>query len=213
MSAQPTRNSIRGLVVGVFVVVLGVAAYQLFAHGTAMKAPGAEVSMMPAPEATPEPEPQLGSDTPAPGLELKDVTGKTVRLSDFAGKVVVLNFWATWCPPCRKEIPGFMELQKEYGPKGVQFVGVALDEEGLAKVKPYVEKNPFNYPVLIGDAKGVARYGEMNAIPVTYIIDRKGLIRFSRVGMVDKSVLLEKINPLLAEGSGVSRPSSPTKGQ
>ena len=174
-------------------MVSGYASLQLFAHGSKMKTPEVEASMAPAAEM------QVAVNKPAPSLELKDINGKTVRLSDYKGKVVVLNFWATWCPPCRKEIPDFIELQKQYGAQGVQFIGVALDEEGLAKVKPYTEKNPFNYPILIGDAKGVARYGEMNAIPVTYVIDRKGVIRQNYVGMRQKSALEGMITPLISE--------------
>ncbi len=142
---------------------------------------------------------QVGVNKPAPPLELKDINGKTVKLSDYKGKVVVLNFWATWCPPCRKEIPGFIELQNQYGTKGLQFLGVALDEEGLSKVKPYVDKNPISYPILIGDPKGVARYGEMGAIPVTFIIDKKGVIRQNYVGMRMKSVIESAVTPLMAE--------------
>jgi peroxiredoxin len=145
---------------------------------------------------------------PAPAFAMKDVNGKTVSLSDYRGKIVVLNFWATWCPPCRKEIPDFMELQSQYGPTGVQFIGIALDEEGLAAVKPYLAKSPISYPILVPekisdpnnpDSKAIAAYGDMTSIPVTFIIDRKGVIRTSYVGMRQKAVLESMLTPLVAE--------------
>jgi len=137
-------------------------------------------------------------DKPAPNFALKDMNGQTVHLSDYAGKVVVLNFWATWCPPCRKELPDFAELQQEYGSKGLQMLGIALDEEGLAKVKPFVDAAQMPYPVLLPNST-IIPYGEMNVIPVTFLIDRKGILRTHYVGMRQKGVLEQMIRPLLAE--------------
>ncbi len=136
---------------------------------------------------------------PAPDFELKDLQGNTVHLSDFKGKVVVLNFWATWCPPCRKEIPDFSELQKTLGGEGLQFIGIALDDEGAAKVKPWLEKNPVAYPILLPDTKVVASYGDMTSIPVTFVIDRKGMIRQNYTGLRQRAVLEGMLKPLLAE--------------
>lgn len=138
-------------------------------------------------------------DKPAPDFALKDVNGNTVHLSDFRGKVVVLNFWATWCPPCRKELPDFAEIQSEYGGKGLQFLGIALDDDGLSKVKPFVESAKIAYPILLPDASLAGKYGEMNVIPVTFLIDRKGVIRAHYVGMRKKDVLEDMVKPLLAE--------------
>ena len=141
---------------------------------------------------------QAVDDKPAPNFALTDMNGKTIHLSDFKGKVVVLNFWATWCPPCRKEIPDFIELQQQYKDKGLQFIGIALDEDGLAKVKPFVDASHITYPILLPNSS-IAPFGEMNVIPVTYLIDRKGVLRTHYVGMRQKSVLEEMVRPLLAE--------------
>ena len=93
--------------------------------------------------------------------------GKTVRSSDFAGKVVVLDFWTTWCPPCRAEIPGFVELQKQYGDKGLVIVGVSLDQQGPEVVTPFMKQFSMNYPVVMGDAKIVQAFGGIRGIPTT----------------------------------------------
>jgi peroxiredoxin len=132
----------------------------------------------------------------APDFNLKDVHGKTIHLADYKGKVVVLNFWATWCPPCRKEIPDFMELQSQFGSK-IQFIGVALDDEGLAKVKPFVDANNISYPIVIGDKLTVDKYGDMSAIPVTFVIDKNGKIAARYVGMRQKATVETMVKPLL----------------
>lgn len=141
------------------------------------------------------------ANTPAPDFELNDVNGNPFKLSNLRGKVVVLNFWATWCPPCRKEIPDFNELQAQYGDKGLQFVGVALDDEGLPKVKKWMSTNPVNYPVVVADANIRKAYGEMSAIPVTLLIDRAGNIRTKYVGMRQKAIVESMVAPMLAERS------------
>ncbi len=136
---------------------------------------------------------------PAPDFTLQDINGVTHRLSDYRGKVVMLNFWATWCPPCIKEVPEYSELQTEYGPQGLQVLGIALDDEGLSRVKPWVAKHTVDYPILLPDSKVTAAYGDMASIPVTFIIDRKGIIRTSYVGIRKKDVVEGIIKPVLAE--------------
>ena len=135
----------------------------------------------------------------APDFELKDINGVVHHLSDYHGKVVMLNFWATWCPPCVKEVPEYSDLQNEYGPQGIQFLGIALDDEGLPRVKPWIDKHTVSYPIMLPDAKVTAAYGDMASIPVTFIIDRKGIIRSSFVGIRKKDVVEGMIKPLLAE--------------
>lgn len=135
----------------------------------------------------------------APDFELKDLDGKVHHLSDYKGKVVILNFWATWCPPCKKEIPDFIEMQKQYEAQGVQFLGIAMDDEGLDKVKPWVASHNLSYPILLPDGKVAASYGEMSSIPVTYFIDRKGMIRQTFVGMRTRPIFEKDLTPLISE--------------
>jgi thiol-disulfide isomerase/thioredoxin len=136
---------------------------------------------------------------PAPEFTLKDINGADVKLSDFAGKTIVLNFWATWCGPCRREIPDFVALQEQYGKDGLQFIGVALDEQGVTVVKPFSEKLKVNYPSLIGSYDLFAKYGGSNAIPVTFLIDKKGNIRGNYVGMRPKESLEQMALALMRE--------------
>lgn len=133
----------------------------------------------------------------APSWELKNLDGKTVKSSDFDGKVVILDFWATWCPPCKAEIPGFVELQKQYGDKGLVVIGVSLDEQGPAVVKPFMKQFEMNYPVVMGDAKIVQDFGGIEGLPTTFIIDRTGNIVASHVGYAAKEAFEKEITPLL----------------
>jgi thiol-disulfide isomerase/thioredoxin len=134
----------------------------------------------------------------APDFSLKDLDGNAHKLSDYRGKVVVLNFWATWCPPCRAEIPTFIQEQKELGPN-VQFLGIALDDDGASTVKPWAASHGINYPVLLTDQNVTHDYGDINSIPATFYIDKQGRIRHAAIGAQEKSVLEENIKPLLAE--------------
>ena len=111
----------------------------------------------------------------APAWTLKGTGGRTVHLADFRGKVVLLNFWATWCPYCRVEMPGFIGLQEKYGPQGFVIVGVAMDEEPQA-VAPYVHKLGVNYLVVYGDAPVAVAYGGGPTLPTTFLIGRDGKI-------------------------------------
>ncbi|MGI8436303.1 MAG: TlpA disulfide reductase family protein [Chthoniobacterales bacterium] len=150
-----------------------------------------------ADETSAQPIANTGTNRVAPGWELKNLEGKPVKLSDFKGKVVVLNFWATWCPPCRREIPDLVALQKQYAGKGLVIVGVAMDEGGPATVKPFVEKMGINYPVVMGDQKTAAAYGGIEVIPTTFIIDKTGRIAAVRQGGADRAAFEEEIKPLL----------------
>jgi peroxiredoxin len=131
----------------------------------------------------------------APAFTLTDLNGKSVSLADFRGKVVILDFWATWCPPCKKEIPDFIELQKIYGSKGLQVVGIALDEP--YKVSAFVQNNGVNYTVLLGNDAITAKYGGIEGIPTTFVIDRKGKIVNRFEGFRPRDVFENEIKKLL----------------
>ncbi len=133
---------------------------------------------------------------PAFDFELKDSSGKTVRLSDFKGKVVVLDFWATWCPPCRKEIPGFVNLHNNYQARGVEVVGVSLDRS-WAPVKPFMQEYRINYTIVLGDQKLTEMYGGFTGIPTTFVIDRNGVIRDRHTGYMPESTFEEAVKLLL----------------
>ncbi len=118
------------------------------------------------------------------GAAFQDLDGKAHLLGEWRGKVLVVNFWATWCPPCLKEIPAFVELQRKFGPQGLQFVGVALDSR--EEVKAFVQKREINYPVLAGEEE-VARYmqeqgNNIGALPFTLVFDRTGALRHTQQG-------------------------------
>ncbi len=148
----------------------------------------------------------------APDFTLQDINGVSHKLSDYRGKVVMLNFWATWCPPCRKEIPEFAELQQEYGPAGIQFVGIAMDDEGLSTVKPWLTTHPVSYPILIPDGKVAGDYGVNSSIPVTFVIDKDGMIQSNFVGWREKPVVEAMFKSLLPNPSAAVVPSpTPTK--
>jgi peroxiredoxin len=123
----------------------------------------------------------------APDFALTNLSGQTVRLSDFKGKIVLLDFWATWCPPCRMEIPNFVQLQKQYADRGFTVLGIALDDEGAAVVKPLAQKLGVNYPLVIGNTQVAEAYGGIQALPTTFLIGRDGAILKTFVGARDKS--------------------------
>lgn len=138
----------------------------------------------------------LKPGTKAPAWILKNLEGEDVKSSEFKGKVVVLNFWATWCGPCIHEIPDFIEIQKELSDKGLTFVGVSLDQ-ATNPVTKYVKRTKVNYPVVMGDVDVVKDFGNFGGIPQTFVIDKEGIIRVSKTGLISKQKLLEGIKPLL----------------
>jgi thiol-disulfide isomerase/thioredoxin len=118
----------------------------------------------------------------APAWKLKDVDGKVVTSDQFKGKVVVLDFWATWCPPCKAEIPGYVGLQKKYGDDGLVFVGISVDEDGPDVVRKFIKEHAINYPVVMFSEDVVNAFGPIEGYPTTFIIDRDGMIRDKKLG-------------------------------
>ncbi len=133
----------------------------------------------------------------APEFALKDVSGKVVKLSDYRGKVVLLNFWATWCGPCKVEIPWFIGFEREYKDKDFAVVGVAMDEDGWKSVKPYMDDKKVNYPVVMGSEEASLLYGGVESLPTTFVIDRDGKIASVHIGLVSKNTYVEEISKLL----------------
>jgi peroxiredoxin len=133
----------------------------------------------------------------APSFSLKDADGRTVTLADYKGKVVLLNFWATWCGPCKIEIPWFADFEQKYKDRGFAVLGVAMDEEGWEIVKPYIAKNKVNYRILVGDDTTAQMYGGVESLPTTFMIDSSGRIASTHVGLVSKSDYENEIVQLL----------------
>lgn len=133
----------------------------------------------------------------APNFKLKTHEGKTVELAKLKGKLVIVNFWATWCPPCRREIPGFLDVYKQYKGKGLEIVGVALDEDGWSVVKPYVDRARMDYPVVVGDGNLANAYGGIESIPTTFVIDKKGNVARKHIGYMSKTDFENIVKSLL----------------
>ena len=133
----------------------------------------------------------------APEFTLKDADGKLVHLSDYKGKVVLLDFWATWCGPCRIEIPWFTEMQKKNKDRGFEVLGVSMDDEGWEVVKPFLADLKVNYRVVIGNDITAQLYGGVDALPTTFLIDRGGKIAAVHVGLASKKDLEDGVEQLL----------------
>jgi cytochrome c biogenesis protein CcmG/thiol:disulfide interchange protein DsbE len=139
----------------------------------------------------------LQKDDEAPGFTLKDTRGRLVRLGDYKGKVLLINFWATWCAPCQAEMPSLVELQKENRSRGLQIVGVTYPPQHRNSVLRVTRKFRLNYPVLFGTRSMTAAYHIGGVLPVTIVIDRDGKIRERILGTVDPEDFSEKVAPLL----------------
>jgi len=139
----------------------------------------------------------------APSFTVRDLSGRETSLSSYRGKVVLLNFWATWCEPCRKEIPRFIEFQKQYGSQGLQVLGVSLDDDAKP-VREFRDQFNVNYPIAMGDAKLAESYGGVLGLPITFIIDPQGRIAAKHVGAVDLSIVEQEIQRLLSGNKAAS---------
>lgn len=145
------------------------------------------------------PGPMLAHPKKAPDLALKDQRGRIVRLSGYRGKVVLLNFWATWCPPCRAEMPDLVRWQREYRDRGLQVIGVTYPPTSRVKVRQFVREVRGNYPILYGTKKTKTLFDEGDTLPITVVIDREGNIREVIEGILLVEEFEERIRPLLEQ--------------
>ncbi|HSK43796.1 MAG TPA: TlpA disulfide reductase family protein, partial [Candidatus Binatia bacterium] len=134
----------------------------------------------------------------APEFALEDSAGKTATLKDYRGRVVVLDFWATWCHGCKEEIPWFAEFERTYGAQGLSVVGVSMDDEGWKVVKPFIQEAKVPYRIVLGNDATAQKYG-IQAMPDTFLIDRQGKIAAAYTGMVDKDAVEKNIRAMIAE--------------
>jgi thiol-disulfide isomerase/thioredoxin len=146
---------------------------------------------------SPAPTAPQASAKPAPGFELPDLTGKTVKLSDSAGTVRLVDFWATWCAPCREEIPMFKDLHARYGSRGLTLIGIAMDDEGGSVVEPFVRENGMPYLNLLGNEAVASAWGPLRGLPTKFLVDKDGNIVETFFGPVPPKVLERKIESLL----------------
>ncbi len=172
---MPTRR----IVLIIIVIAIAVAVYEAGQHRSTAKGghPGA-------------------LDSPAATFSLQDLDGKPLSLASYRGKVVLLNFWATWCTPCRGEIPQFIDYQSKYGPQGLQLIGISMDDDAKP-VHDFYQQFKMNYPVAIGSATLAESYGGVLGLPVTFLIGRDGRIAAKYVGAAEMPVLQQKIESLL----------------
>lgn len=133
----------------------------------------------------------------APSLTLRDLRGRTLRLSDYKGQVVLVNFWATWCPPCRAEIPDLVKIQRDYKSRGLQVIGITYPPQTAKEVSRFARKLKINYPVALGTKETKALYDPGETLPLTVVIDREGNVRDLIEGILLPEEFEEKIKPLL----------------
>jgi thiol-disulfide isomerase/thioredoxin len=159
-----------------------------------------------APESSVARESQRFEPVPVPDFELEDMDGGMYSMEARKGKVVVINFWATWCGPCRFEIPELVELQEEYGPEGFEVLGISMDEGGFEVIRPFAQEMAINYPIVVDHGPVASQFGGIYGLPTTFIVDRNGLIQERIIGLVTR----RSLEPRLADpaiGAGVSERS------
>lgn len=141
------------------------------------------------------------SSPPAPPLTLKDIRGRQFSLSDYKGKVVLLNFWATWCPPCRTEIPDLIKMQAQYRDQGLRIIGITYPPEKISEVRRLMRKLGVNYRVAMGTKASKALFSSSDALPLTVVIDRDGAVRDVVEGIMYADEFEQKVKPLLSTQS------------
>jgi len=151
---------------------------------------------------------RLTQSSPAPDFSLESLDGKTTRLSDFRGKAVLLNFWATWCGPCKIEMPWFVDFQKQYGSQGLQIVGVAMDDASKEDIGKFAKDMGVNYPILIGKEAVGDQYGGIPGLPETFLIARDGKIVDKIIGLRGKAEIEDAIKEALNTRPAASQASA-----
>jgi len=146
----------------------------------------------------------------APDFSLESLDGGTMRLSDLRGKAVLLNFWATWCGPCKIEMPWFVDLQNQYGSQGLQIVGVAMDDASKEDISKFAKDMGVNYPILIGKESVGDQYGGVPALPESFLISRDGKIVDKIIGLIGKAEIEDAVKKALNTRPGTSQASSAT---
>jgi len=154
---------------------------------------------------------RLTQSSPAPDFSLESLDGKTTRLSDFRGKAVLLNFWATWCGPCKIEMPWFVDFQKQYGSQGLQIVGVAMDDASKEDIGKFARDMGVNYPILIGKEAVGDQYGGIPGLPETFLIARDGKIVDKIIGLRGKAEIEDAIKEALNTRPAASQASASDK--
>ena len=139
----------------------------------------------------------FGQDSRPTQLTLKDIQGRYVRLSDYRGKVVLINFWATWCPPCRVEIPDLIRLQRDYRSRGLQVIGVTYPPQNLAEVRRFARRAKINYPVGLGTKETKLLFTQSETLPVTIVVGSDGRIRDIIEGILLPEEFEQKVKPML----------------
>ena len=135
----------------------------------------------------------------APDFELKTLDGETVKLSDYKGKVVILDFWATWCGPCRRGVPDLVDIQSQFN-DDIIIIGISLDQQNtLNQLQPFIDNYNINYPVVLWNEKVISDYGNISAIPTSFIINQDGEIVNKFVGLMPKEIIVKQIDTLLKE--------------
>ena len=135
---------------------------------------------------------------PAPDFSLTDITGHPLRLSDYRGKVGILDFWATWCEPCKQEIPHFIDFENKYSAQGLAIMGISMDDSE-PPVRDFQKQYKMNYPVAVGTSQLADQYGGILGLPITFIIDRQGRILARHIGATNISIIESEVQKALAQ--------------
>ena len=183
----------------VLVVVAFVVALMLYVGYHKARRPGGSLTT------------RLTQSSPAPDFSLQSLDGKTTRLSDFRGKAVLLNFWATWCGPCKIEMPWFVDFQKQYGSQGLQIVGVAMDDASKEDIGKFARDMGVNYPILIGKEAVGDQYGGIPGLPETFLIARDGKIVDKIIGLRGKAEIEDAIKKALNTRPAANQASASDK--